>query len=91
MKRKIVMIITLIILIIILIIFSFKLYKYIKIKNAKIDVKLIDNLNDISKVLEERLHGYQVMDRLINGRVNDREIIKKMKKKIYKRNINYGY
>lgn len=42
---------------------------------------LIDNLNDISKVLEERLHGYQVMDRLINGRVNDREIIKKDEEK----------
>lgn len=37
---------------------------------------LIENLNDISKVIEERLHAYQVMDRLINGRVNDRKIIK---------------
>lgn len=36
---------------------------------------LIENLRDISRVLEERLHAYQVMDRLINGGENDRKII----------------
>ena len=37
---------------------------------------LIESLKDISKVIEERLYAYQVMDRLINGRVDDRKIIK---------------
>ena len=37
---------------------------------------LIENLKDISKVIEERLYAYQVMDRLINGKVEHRKIIK---------------
>ncbi len=85
MKRKIVMIITLIILIIILIIFSFKLYKYIKIKNAKIDVKLIDNLN--LEFNDKKNISYFIKS--INGKIVNDYVIDSSK--IGKKKVNFEF